>query len=71
MSATGKLRDLANFVNSLDGKDISNATVTQVAVNPCDENTEISSIRNNNVFISSNLEFIVYVISGDYDDTSR
>jgi hypothetical protein len=71
MSATGKLRDLANFVNSLDGKDISNATVTQVAVNPHNENTEISSIRNNHVFISSNLEFIVYVISGDYDETSR
>ena len=71
MSVTGKFQNLANFVNSLDGKDISNATVAQVVVNPCNENPEISSIRNNNVFVSSNLEFLVYVISGDHDETFR
>ena len=71
MSATGKFQDLANFVDSLDGKDISNATIAQVVVNPLDENPEISSIRDNSVFVSSNLELLVYIISGDHDETSR
>ncbi|MFC1902131.1 type 4a pilus biogenesis protein PilO [Chloroflexota bacterium] len=60
MSVVGDFQNIANFVESVDGKNISTGTVVSIVLNQNGENIDSSNTQNYVATVSGSLALVVY-----------
>ena len=69
LSATGKFKNFAKFIDNLDGKYIPTASVASIAVKLSDEDMKNSTIEDNTVLVTGTIELVVY--TRPYDNKEK
>ena len=65
LTVKGDFQNIAKFVDNLDGKDISTATVTDIFLQRSDNDSDNLTIQNDAASVSGTLELIIYTRSLD------
>ena len=65
LTVKGDFQNIAKFVDNLDGKDISTATVTNIVLQRGDTDSDNLTIQNDATSVSGTLELVIYTRSLD------